>query len=377
MKHAFKLFEIGSGGLANSGGLERYFFELTRALVSAGIETTGLAVGAADGACDGSPNIRPFGTASDSLLRRWALLKRVAPQMIAGADLVVSHFAPYAFPILNDIRRKPYAIHFQGPWALESKAHGARPASVFFKTLIEKRVYHRAARFVVLSKAFGEILSSRYGIDSSLIRVVRGGVNVERFQSRETRADARGRLGLPQDRPIVLTARRLVASKGVENLVDAISTVRVTVPDVLLLVLGTGPLAGEIQRRITERDLAKNVRLLGHVSDDDLAATYRAADLFVVPSVAFEGFGLVAVEALASGTPTLVTNVGGLPEAVGGLDTALVLQAADSATIARGINAILTGAQRVPDEVACTTYANDFRWESVARDVADVYAEVI
>jgi len=73
------------------------------------------------------------------------------------------------------------------------------------------------------------------------------------------------------------------------------------------------------------------VRFAGKVSDADLVGLYRSAALTVVPSTALEGFGLVVLESLACGTPVVATDVGGLPEALAGLDMSLIVHAAEGA----------------------------------------------
>lgn len=146
----------------------------------------------------------------------------------------------------------------------------------------------------------------------------------------------------------------------------------------MLLIAGKGKLAGELQARIEAAGLSDNVKLLGFVPDHHLAALYRAASVSVVPTVALEGFGLITVESLASGTPVLVTPVGGLPEAVAGLSGDLVLPATGAQAIAEGLGAALSGAIALPDEAACKRYARDhFDNAVIARRVAEVYGEAI
>ena len=88
-------------------------------------------------------------------------------------------------------------------------------------------------------------------------------------------------------------------------------------PDLLVLVAGSGPLAAELKARAA--GLEDHLQFLGFLPDEHLPVAYRAADLSVVPSVALEGFGLIVAESLAAGTPALVTAVGGLPETLEGL----------------------------------------------------------
>jgi glycosyltransferase involved in cell wall biosynthesis len=98
----------------------------------------------------------------------------------------------------------------------------------------------------------------------------------------------------------------------------------------------------------------------------------------VVPTVALEGFGLVTVESLASGTPVVVTPVGGLPEVVGDLAPDLILPDPSPAAIADRLAAILGGRLRLPDAEACRRYARDrFGWEVVARRTRQVYEEAL
>jgi glycosyltransferase involved in cell wall biosynthesis len=94
--------------------------------------------------------------------------------------------------------------------------------------------------------------------------------------------------------------------------------------------------------------------------------------------VALEGFGLITVESLASGTPVLVTPVGGLPEAVAGLSQDLVLPSTGADAIADGLSKALDGAIRLPDSDACRAYARaNFDSPVIAARVASVYHEAL
>jgi glycosyltransferase involved in cell wall biosynthesis len=115
------------------------------------------------------------------------------------------------------------------------------------------------------------------------------------------------------------------------------------------------------------------VQLTGFVDPRSLPALYRAADVSIVPTMGLEGFGLVVLEALACGTPTLVTPVSGLPDTVTALDPALVLDGCDARSLARGVADALTGRVPLPSEEACIRYAGTFGWPAIAQRVADVY----
>jgi len=203
-------------------------------------------------------------------------------------------------------------------------------------------------------------------------------VDVDRFDTGLTRRAARERLGWPTDRPILLAVRRLVRRVGLDRLIDAIDRVRQRHPDVLLYIGGKGPLRDTLARQIQERGLADHAQLLGFVPDDDLPLAYRAADLSVVPTIAHEGFGLIVVEALAAGTPVMVTPVGGLPEIVAPLADSLVLPDCQPGTMADFIGRALTGALSLPAADTCQAYARSkYDWTQIARQVRTVYEEVI
>ncbi|KXU86024.1 glycosyl transferase family 1 [Caballeronia megalochromosomata] len=363
-----------------AGGLDRMYYTLVGALPAAGVEVRGVVAGSPRVAADTDGAIRGFGPAAQSLPRRLMNARSALRETMRDErpDVVSSHFALYTFPGLDVTRGIAQVSHFQGPWADESHVEGADSLGQRAKRMLERRVYARSSRLIVLSEAFGQILHARYGVPEERIRVVPGCVDVAQFDQAMTRSDARRRLQLPLGRPIVLAVRRLVRRMGLESLIDAIRRVRQKVPDVLLLIAGKGRLADELQARIDAAGLDDNVRLLGFVPDEQLASLYRAADVSIVPTVALEGFGLITVESLASGTPVLVTPVGGLPEAVRGLSNDLVLESTGADAIADGLIATFDGTLDLPDEAACKRYAWDnFDRSVIARRVASVYEEAI
>ncbi|MBN3812677.1 glycosyltransferase family 4 protein, partial [Paraburkholderia sp. Ac-20347] len=329
---------------------------------------------------DSGGAIQGFGPAARALPFRLMDARRALRREVRRErpDVISSHFALYTFPGLDVTRGIPQVSHFQGPWADESFVEGAASLSQRIKHSLEQSVYERSSRLIVLSKAFGDILTKRYAISPERVRIVPGCVDTAHFDPACSQGEARLRLQLPQNRPIVLAVRRLVRRMGLEDLIDAIKQVKQRHPDVLLLIAGRGRLESELQQRIDAAGLTDNVKLLGFVPDAHLPSLYRAATLSVVPTVALEGFGLITVESLSAGTPVLVTPVGGLPEAVAGLSQDLVLPSTGAGAIAEGIDGALSGRIKMPDEHACKAYAREhFDNAVIAKRVADVYAEAI
>jgi glycogen(starch) synthase len=360
------------------GGLNRMYAGLLRSLEAQEVDVRGLVAGTPQ-PCQGVParlsfferreaspirRLRACRSAVGSVLRTWPI------------DVVAAHFSLYALPALNLLRDQHFVFHFHGPWANESRAEGENGIGVAIKRSIEVHVYRRADRFVALSSAFADILERQYAVPRERINVVPGGVDVDRYRVNGSRREARERLRLPLDRPLIVAVRRLIHRVGLEGLIDAMVEVRKSVPDALLLIAGRGVLAAELGARIATAGLANHVRLLGFVADADLPWLYRACDLSIVPSVALEGFGLPTIESLAAGTPVLVTPVGGLPETVSALDPALVLADVSSAALADGLMRALRDPGGLPTSETCAHYVRQhFDWPVIARKVLAVYEQ--
>jgi glycosyltransferase involved in cell wall biosynthesis len=359
-----------------AGGLNRVYAHVLDELSRDGVELHGLVAGSPAVAHASNGLASAFAPEDAPLLARMRALRAAASAWLRERPdaLIVSHFALSAFPVLPEVRRHPLVVHFQGPWGEESRVEGEGALAVFGKEMVERAVYRRASRAIVLSAAFRDILAQRYRVPEQRIHVIPGGVDVDRFAIATSRDDCRRALGWPEGRPIVLCVRRLVRRVGVDTLVDAAAELRRRVPEALVLIAGRGPLRDELEARIVARGLANHVRMLGFVADSALPAAYRAADLTVVPTAALEGFGLVTAESLAAGTPCVVTPVGGLTDVVSPFAPQLVTQSPSAADIADVLAGALRAEVALPSSAHCVAYARQrFDWPVVAAQVRDVY----
>jgi glycosyltransferase involved in cell wall biosynthesis len=161
---------------------------------------------------------------------------------------------------------------------------------------------------------------------------------------------------------------------GLETLLEAWAEVCRDHPGALLGIVGEGSIRTELEEQARRLPTPSSVRLLGRLGDSDLAEWYRAADVSVVPSTALEGFGLVVLESLACGTPVVVSDAGGLPEAVNGLGPGLVEPAGDALAWSRRLSRILAGHGGLPDGDRCRAYAEEFAWKHVVAAHRHVYA---
>jgi mannosylfructose-phosphate synthase len=162
-----------------------------------------------------------------------------------------------------------------------------------------------------------------YGAPANHVNMIPPGYDDNRFfpVSEATRAMIRNRLGFKG--PTVIALGRLATNKGYDLLIDAFSLVAERIPNATLhLAIGgqsqdkqERKILADLRKHVRENKLGKKVRFGGFIADEELPDYYRAADLFVLSS-RYEPFGMTAVEAMASGTPTVVTVHGGLFRAV-------------------------------------------------------------
>ena len=354
-------------------GVNRYFRSLVEALGAPPAVVVGPAADAPPSVCAVERHERP------ALLRMLAFT-RAALARAPRADVVDSHFAMYAFlPVLLGLRRRPLVVHFQGPWGNESTSAGpAARLGVRVRWAMERAVYRRAAAAIVLSNAFKELLVGRYGVRPEAVHVVRPGVDVDRFSPGD-RDEARRQLGLPAGRPVVVTARRLVARMGVDVLLESWAGVATAGAAVrpLLIVVGEGQERPALEAQARRLGIERDVLFLGKVSDDDLVAAYRVADVAVAASVSLEGFGLVTLEALACGTPVIGSAVEGLKEALEGLDPSMLVPPGDPHSLGARLTGVLDGHEPAPSRARCREYAEGFTWQHTARAVRAIYAQAL
>ena len=121
-------------------------------------------------------------------------------------------------------------------------------------------------------------------------------------------------LGWPQDVPVLFTLRRLVPRMGLDTLIRCCALLKGASLEYRLIIGGAGPLRQQLEALIADLGLSNEVQCIGYVPDESLVNMYAAADAFVLPTADLECFGLIALEALASGRPVLATPVAAIPE---------------------------------------------------------------
>lgn len=360
------------------GGLARYTYELTKQMAVGEDQIELAGVGLPENLANSAVKLTKLAELESSLLRRLMCVRKNFlsrnRRKDSKPDAINLHFALTSLPLLTSLPDDiPVIFTFHGPWAVESQQEGAYIFNIWVKYWIERYVYHRCDRFIVLSKAFGKVLHETYSVPWEKIHIIPGGVDINHFKISLSRYEARSKLNWPQDRTILFTTRRLVHRMGLDKLLQALVAVKAKGLDVWLAIAGKGPLRETLEQLIRDLSLEENVKFLGFLPDEDLPVAYQAANLTVMPSQSLEGFGLVLLESLACGTPALCTPVGGMPEVVEPFNPALVTQSADETAIAERLVEFLTGRLELPSRETCREYAvNNFDWKEIAQRVRQV-----
>ena len=301
-----------------------------------------------------------------------AAIRRCSPQSF---DAIIAHggTAGAAAGMIRPHRPTAYVFHSSAALeARDRRERGLAPIEAIRSRLVEpvlslseRLAVRRADRLLVLSRFSEGLLQSRHPTSKAPTVVVGGGVDGRLFGPAPDRAALRTRLGLCDTDKVMLTVRRLVPRMGLETLFAAFARVRREARGAKLVVVGDGELRPSLEALRDHFGMAGDVRFLGIVTDAELVQWYQAADLFVLPTVSYEGFGLATVEALACGTPVVGTTVGATPEILEPFEPSLLVRDGNPSVLAEKLEDILLD---VDDHLRnrCAEYAaSSFAWDRV------------
>jgi glycosyltransferase involved in cell wall biosynthesis len=357
---------------ARSGGLNRVVAEHMRARETNGIVGSALVLGREEmdeGAGDANV-IRVWGRGG--MLGRLASIYQAVRARDGEFDILISHFALTGLPAALASRR-PVIMAFHGPWAAEAKAVGATDGRVRVARAVEKLVYRRSDAFITDSRSFRDCLVDDYGVHPGAVTAIPLGVDLERFRVTPP-ASARAMLDLPARAFIVVCVRRLVPRMGHETLIRAWQ--EMATDDDVLLIAGDGPVRGELGDLVERLGLSGSVRLLGHVSDEDLPLLYAAADVSVIPTLELEGFGLISLESMACGTPVIASAQGGLLEALDGSAAHTLVPPGDVRALTEAL-ACRRAASNPDERLAARAHAETFSWDAQVAETDALAARVV
>jgi glycogen(starch) synthase len=291
--------------------------------------------------------------------------------LVHGHDWLVAvagdHLANrFRCPLVMTIHATEYGRH-QG-WVDEhpqSWIHG-----------VEKWVTNRADRVITCSHYMRSHVADIYGLDEARIQVIPNGIDPMDLQLVDDLDHLRAQFAKP-DEQLILLVGRLVYEKGFQLALEALPGIIDRVGGVRFLVAGSGTHEAALREQAKDLGLDDHGTFLGWIGDDVLHSLYRIADLTVIPSL-YEPFGLVALEAMASGCPCIVADTGGLREIIPADDrVGLRFNGGDPEHLATMIERLLTDAE-LRDRLVLEAgeHVLRFDWVDVARQTSQVYAEL-
>ena len=200
-----------------------------------------------------------------------------------------------------------------------------------------RTAFSRAGRLIAVSTKVADAVQLYTGIPKERITTIPNGVNPARVLSADDRGRLRRALGLPGDRPVLVSVGRLTRQKGYPYLLNALASMRAEERP-LALIAGDGPDRTDLEARIKHLRLEEDVWLLGN--RQDIPDILAAADLFVLASL-WEGLPLALLEAMAAGLPCAVTGVGGNLELIETGKSGILLPTANESALAGAIRCLL------------------------------------
>lgn len=231
---------------------------------------------------------------------------------------------------------------------------------------VESWLVHESDSLITCSASMSDEITELFGPGLVETRVIRNGIDVARWPFARRRA----RSGPAE----LLYLGRLEYEKGVHDAIAALPRIRRTHPGTTLTIAGDGTQQDWLVEQARKHKVLKAVDFIGRVDHEQLVALLHRADAAVLPSH-YEPFGIVALEAAATGAPLVTSNVGGLGEAVIDGETGVSFPPRDTARLAAAVRAVLddpVAAQRMA-EAARERLTSDFDWGTVAADTEQVY----
>ncbi|MGI5213165.1 D-inositol-3-phosphate glycosyltransferase [Plantactinospora sp. CA-290183] len=406
--HTSPLHQPGTG---DAGGMNVYIVEVSRRLAEAGVEVeifTRATSSELPAVVEMAPGVWVRHITSGPFE---GLAKEELPSQLCAFTTGVLRAEAARPPGFYDLIHSHYWLSGQVGWLAKERwgvplvhtahtlakvknarlAEGDRPEPKA-RVIGEEQVVAEADRLVANTAVEARDLIARYDADPVRVGVVEPGVDLDRFtppeRGREVadRLAARRRLGLPERGLIVAFVGRIQPLKAPDVLLHALAALRARDPELagqVTVVIAGGPSGSGLDRPTALIELAGRlgvtdaVRFLPPQTGDDLAATYRAADLVAVPSHN-ESFGLVALEAQACGTPVVAAAVGGLVTAVRDGVSGMLVDGHDPVDWARMLASLLAApARRAELSRGAVEHARNFSWSRTASGLLTVYREAV
>jgi 1,4-alpha-glucan branching enzyme len=365
------------------GGLARHVYDLSRAMAEIGVEVHVITCHG-----DGTPEYEmidgvhvhrveaPF-YEQDNFIE-WAALLNI--RMAAMGSRVLGAFGPFDLihahdwlvavcaHLLSEVSALPLVSTIHA--TEHGRNHGIHNELQSRISEIERCLAHESLEVIVCSNYMKAEIRDIYGVPEGRIHVLPNGVDLKEL--------SRGVSLSPQVKPstgkTVLFVGRLVPEKGVQVLLASAPAVLQQHPDTRFLIAGIGPMLGYLTSQAQFLGIEANVEFLGFVSDEERNRLMRDADVAVLPSL-YEPFGIVALEAMGLGTPTVVARTGGLAEIVEHRVDGWIVEPGDPGALSDALLQVFASAAATREvaERGHRKVTESFSWPAIARGTLAVY----
>lgn len=287
-------------------------------------------------------------------------LKKIKPDIVHAQSIGVgtSGF------LVKSFLKKPYVV-----WGRGSDVY----RSWMFKKPISKLVLKNADAVIALTEDMKKEIEM---ICNKNVFVIPNGIDIKRFKNL-SKENIRKRLKITNDEKIIIFVGRLEDIKGVKYLIEAMKSIKQKDKNIKLMLVGDGEDRGKLERLVKELDLEENVIFIGKVPNEKVPEYMVVSDVFVLPSLS-ESFGIVNLEAMASGLPIVATKVGGLPEIIKDGENGFLVEPKNTKEITEKVLLLLEDielnkriAEKNKEEV------KKYSWGNVAEKLEEVYFEVV
>ena len=354
------------------GGVENYVYYLSKELVRRGHQIEVI--------CANEPQSINIDNIEGIKVKRLSYLGRIAntnitpqlPLILSQEDYDIIHThipTPWSADwsaVLSKIKNKPLVITYHNDIIGEGIVdYIAR----FYNSTFLKLLLKRADKIIITQPSY--LKSSNYLRDyQDKIEVIPNGVDVDKFQLRKTFND---------DYTIFFLSLldEFHRYKGLDYLLKSLQIVKKEIPNFKLVVGGKGVLVDYYKKMAASMGLVDNVEFTGFISDDEIVGYYNQANVFVLPSTSSlqEGFGIVALEALACQTPVITTDIVGVAEDLDTINGGLVVPPKDVVKLAEAIIIIFKDRelQKEMGKRGRKLVMEKYTWKSVASNMEKLY----
>ncbi len=236
---------------------------------------------------------------------------------------------------------------------------------------------YEATEVIVNSNFMKGHVQGLFGLPFDKINVISNGINLNNFNGIERDYEFRRQYAMDNEK-IILFMGRLVYEKGVQHLISAMPKILSNYNDAKLIIAGKGGMLDELRAQVDNMGLSSKVYFTGYLNGKQVQKMYKCADVAVFPST-YEPFGIVALEGMLAGVPTVVSDVGGLNEIVDHGVNGMKAYAGNPNSIADSILTVLYDA-KLATTIAKNAKAKvreEFNWNKIAQDTHYVYERAI